>query len=115
MMGRMYKEKALQAYEKASEDIFVLRNKGFENLMTINLVEHVQDGVKILKNHLLFGVYCRSLGYLEVITGPGPSVLKQSVVDLLRKENIKWQEVNINTLLIKFDGQKRELSFGGGG
>ncbi|KAI3496390.1 hypothetical protein L1887_38751 [Cichorium endivia] len=59
-------------------------NKGFENSMTIDLHgQHVKEGVKILKHHLVFGVYRRSLLQLRVITGygshgTGPSELKQS-------------------------------------
>ncbi|KAI3496391.1 hypothetical protein L1887_38752 [Cichorium endivia] len=66
--------------------ILNLRNKGFENSMTIDLHgQHVKEGVKILKHHLVFGVYRRSLRQLRVITGygshgTGPSELKQSFV-----------------------------------
>lgn len=36
-------------------------NKGFENSMTIDLHgQHVKEGVKILKHHLVFGVWCIS-------------------------------------------------------
>ncbi|KAI3496399.1 hypothetical protein L1887_38760 [Cichorium endivia] len=112
-----YKDKPSQADEKASKDILNSRNNGSVNQMTIDLYgQRVREGIKILENHLEFGVYCRSLVHLRVITGygspgTGPSKLKHAVVDLLKKENIKWQEENKDSLLITFDGQKRELAF----
>ncbi|KAI3708962.1 hypothetical protein L2E82_38589 [Cichorium intybus] len=124
--GRMSEEKARQADETASKDIFdsredgklkpqvatnetknhnrsryhgrnlktespnpinILnsRNKGFENSITIDLHgQHVKEGVQILKHHLEFAVYRRSLQQLRVITGygshgTGASELKKSL------------------------------------
>ncbi|KAI3708954.1 hypothetical protein L2E82_38574 [Cichorium intybus] len=90
-------------------------NKGIKNRIKIDLREQcLGEGMKILKHHLIFGVYRRSLWQLQVITGchgSRRSVLKQSVVDILKRENIKWREESSGCLLITFDGQKRELGF----
>ncbi|KAI3708950.1 hypothetical protein L2E82_38569 [Cichorium intybus] len=112
-----YKEKALQADERESKDIFTSRNDESLNQMTIDLHgQRVREGIKILENHLEFGVYCGSLMRLRVIIGygshrTGPSKLKSAVVDLLKKEDITFQEETKGSLLITFDGQKRELGF----
>ncbi|KAI3708960.1 hypothetical protein L2E82_38586 [Cichorium intybus] len=109
---KMYREKAHQANETASEAIFDSRNKKFENSIAIKL--HGQDdkeGMQILKRHLVFAVYIRSLRHLQVIIEPSELKLKQSVVDLLKEENIKCEEENTGSLLITFDGKKRELLF----
>ncbi|CAI9301053.1 unnamed protein product [Lactuca saligna] len=114
--GRMCNEKARQADERAGHDIFDSRNKTFENVITIDLHgQHVKQGMKLLKLHLLFGAYVRSVRVFRVITGCGShglgrSKLKQSVVTLLETENIDWKEENRGTLLIKLNGQ-REFSF----
>lgn len=114
--GRMCNEKARKADEKASQDIFSSRNKNIENVITIDLHgQHVKQGMKLLKLHLLFGAYVRSVRLFRVITGcgshgVGKSKLKQSVVDLLETENIEWKEENRGTLLIKLNGQ-REFNF----
>ncbi|KAI3678497.1 hypothetical protein L6452_37792 [Arctium lappa] len=114
--GRMCNEKARQADQRASQDIFNSRNKSIENVITIDLHgQHVKQGMKLLKLHLLFGAYVRSVRLFRVITGCGShglgkSKLKQSVVNLLETENIEWKEENRGTLLIKLNGQ-REFSF----
>lgn len=114
--GKMYNEKARQADVRASQDIFSSRNKNIENVITIDLHgQHVKQGMKLLKLHLLFGAYVRSVRVFRVITGCGShglgkSKLKQSVVNLLETENIEWKEENRGTLLIKLNGQ-REFSF----
>nr|KAJ0211255.1 hypothetical protein LSAT_V11C400222440 [Lactuca sativa] len=119
MHARMWKEKAEQADEKASQKIFdsrcVLevaikqtcylhmhihlyvdiviecRNKyNIVDLMTINLHgQHLKEGMTILKYHLAF-----ALRRLRVITGygrggTGQSMLKQAVVDLLKVEKFE--------------------------
>lgn len=110
--GRMCNEKARQADERASNDIFDSRNKKFENVITIDLHgQHVKRGMKLLKLHLLFGAYVRSVRVFRVITGCGShglgrSKLKQSVVKLLETEKIEWKEENRGTILIKLNGQK---------
>ncbi|KAL7593588.1 hypothetical protein Lser_V15G33676 [Lactuca serriola] len=116
--ARMWKEKAEQADEKASQDIFDSRNKNnIVDLMTIDLHgQHVKEGMMILKYHLAFGVYGRSLRRLRVITGygsggTGQSMLKQAVVDLLKMEKFEWEKENEGSLLIKFDMKKRKLGF----
>jgi len=114
--GRICNEKARQADERASQDIFNSRNKNIENVITIDLHgQHVKQGMKLLKLHLLFGAYVRSVRLFRVITGCGShglgkSKIKQSVVNLLEAENIEWKEENRGTLLIKLNGQ-REFSF----
>lgn len=114
--GRQCNEKARQADKRASQDIFNSRNKDFENIITIDLHgQHVKQGMKLLKLHLLFGAYVRSVRLFRVITGcgshgVGKSKLKQSVINLLESENIDWNEENRGTLLIKLNGQ-REFSF----
>ncbi|KAI3496393.1 hypothetical protein L1887_38754 [Cichorium endivia] len=114
--AKMLRNKAEQADEMASQDIFDLCN-GIQNRMKIDLRgQNLAEGMRILKLHLIFGVYQRSLWQLQVITGYGshgsrPSVLKQSVLDLLKEENIKCEEENTGSLLITFDGHKRVLGF----
>ncbi|KAJ0765283.1 putative Smr domain-containing protein [Helianthus annuus] len=114
--GRICNEKARQADERASQDIFNSRNKDIENVITIDLHgQHVKQGMKLLKLHLLFGAYVRSVRLFRVITGCGShglgkSKIKQTVVNLLEAENIEWKEENRGTLLIKLNGQ-REFSF----
>lgn len=109
--GRVHNKKALEADEKASQDIFQARNKSIENMITIDLHgQHVKQAMKLLKHHLLFGAYVRSVRWFKVITGCGShglgkSKLKQSVIDLVQKEGIQWGEENRGTLLIRLDGQ----------
>jgi hypothetical protein len=51
-------KQAQRADERASQDIFVARNKGIENVVTIDLHgQHVKPAMKLLKLHLLFGSY----------------------------------------------------------
>jgi hypothetical protein len=56
--GRVASKQAQRADERASQDIFVARNKGIENVVTIDLHgQHVKPAMKLLKLHLLFGSY----------------------------------------------------------
>ncbi|GER28072.1 smr (Small MutS Related) domain-containing protein [Striga asiatica] len=109
--GRLQNKMAREADEKASQDIFTARNKSIENMITIDLHgQHIKPGMKLLKLHLLFGACVRSVRSFRVITGcgshgVGKSKLKNSVIDLLKKEGIKWSEENRGTLLIKLEGQ----------
>lgn len=109
--GRLHNKKAQEADEKASQDIFAARNKNIENIITIDLHgQHVKPAMRLLKLHLLFGAFVRSVRLFRVITGCGAhglgkSKLKNSVVELLKKERIEWTEENRGTLLIKLDGQ----------
>ncbi|KAM7256144.1 hypothetical protein ACFE04_011885 [Oxalis oulophora] len=104
------------AEERASQDIFKSRNKGIENVITIDLHgQHVKPAMKMLKRHLLLVSFVSSIQTLRVITGcgshgVGKSVVKQSVVKLLEKEGLKWSEENKGTVLIEMNGC-RELSF----
>ncbi|RDX75774.1 SMR domain-containing protein, partial [Mucuna pruriens] len=109
--GKERTKLAQKADTKASHDIFVARNKGIENVITIDLHgQHVKQAMRMLKLHLLFGSYT-----LRVITGcgshgVGKSKLKQSVINLLDREEIEWGEENRGTVLIKLGGW-REYSF----
>ncbi|XP_010454179.1 PREDICTED: SMR domain-containing protein At5g58720-like [Camelina sativa] len=115
--GRVASKLAQRADERASQDIFVARNKGTENVETIDLHgQHVKQAMKLLKLHLLFGSYVPSIQTLRVITGCGSSgfgksKVKQSVVKLLEREGVRYCEENRGTLLIKLDGCSREFSF----
>ncbi|MED6191678.1 hypothetical protein PIB30_002485 [Stylosanthes scabra] len=114
--GKEQTKLAQKADTKASHDIFIARNKGIENVITIDLHgQHVKPAMRMLKLHLLFGSYVPSVQTLRVITGcgshgVGKSKLKQSVVDLLHKERMEWCEENRGTLLIKLNGWQ-EFSF----
>ncbi|KAG8662973.1 hypothetical protein MANES_01G161500v8 [Manihot esculenta] len=83
--GKLQTKLAQAADERASQDIFKARNKGIENIITIDLHgQHVKQAMKLLKLHLLFGTYVRSIQNLRVITGcgshgVGKSKLKQAV------------------------------------
>ncbi|KAH0997522.1 hypothetical protein GBA52_021386 [Prunus armeniaca] len=114
--GKVQTKLAREADERASQDIFKARNKGIENVITIDLHgQHVKQAMKLLKIHLLFGTYAQSVQFLRVITGcgshgVGKSKLKQSVIKLIENEGIKWSEENQGTVLIKLGAQK-EFSF----
>ncbi|KAL3518064.1 hypothetical protein ACH5RR_020653 [Cinchona calisaya] len=109
--GRTHNKMAREAEEKASQDIFKARNKAIENMITIDLHgQHVKQAMRLLKLHLLFGAYVRSVRSFRVITGcgrhgVGKSKLKQSVINLLEREGIEWSEENSGTLLIRLDQQ----------
>ncbi|KAL1193122.1 SMR domain-containing protein [Cardamine amara subsp. amara] len=115
--GRAASKVAQRADDKASQDIFVARNKDIENVVTIDLHgQHVKQAMKLLKLHLLFGSYVPSIQTLRVITGCGShgfgkSKVKQSVMKLLEREGVRYCEENRGTLLIKLDGCSREFSF----
>ncbi|KAG2310889.1 hypothetical protein Bca52824_022446 [Brassica carinata] len=115
--GRAASKLAQRADERASQDIFVARNKGIENVITIDLHgQHVKQAMKLLKMHLLLGSYVPSIQTLRVITGCGShgfgkSKVKQSVTSLLEREGVRYCEENKGTLLIKLEGRSREFSF----
>ncbi|XP_020240600.1 SMR domain-containing protein At5g58720 isoform X4 [Cajanus cajan] len=114
--GKEQTKLAQKADTRASHDIFVARNKGIENVITIDLHgQHVKQAMRMLKLHLLFGSYVPSVQTLRVITGCGShgvgmSKLKQSIISLLDREAIEWTEENRGTVLIKLNGC-REYSF----
>ncbi|XP_009374241.2 SMR domain-containing protein At5g58720 [Pyrus x bretschneideri] len=114
--GRIQTKLAQVADERASQEIFKARNKGIENVITIDLHgQHVKQAMKLLKMHLLFGTYAQSVQFLRVITGYGShdygkSKLKQSVIELVENEGIQWSEENRGAVLIKL-GSHREFSF----
>ncbi|KAL2508298.1 smr (Small MutS Related) domain-containing protein [Forsythia ovata] len=109
--GRVHKERAQEADEKASQDIFTARNKNIENMITIDLHgQHIKQAMRLLKLHLLFGACVRSVQLFRVITGcgrhgVGRSKLKISVISLLQKEGITWCEENSGTLIIRLGGR----------
>ncbi|KAL7081994.1 hypothetical protein ACP275_14G073300 [Erythranthe tilingii] len=109
--GRLKSKMAREADEKASQNIFTARNKSIENMITIDLHgQHIKQGMKLLKLHLLFGAFVQSVRSFRVITGCGShgvgrSKLKNSVINLLKKEGIAYSEENSGTLLIRLDGQ----------
>ncbi|WZY81069.1 hypothetical protein YC2023_027453 [Brassica napus] len=115
--GRAASKLAQRADERASQDIFVARNKGIENMITIDLHgQHVKQAMRLLKMHLLLGAYVPSIQTLRVITGCGShgfgkSKVKQSVTKLLEREGVGYCEENRGTLLIKLEGCSREFSF----
>ncbi|KAJ4834696.1 hypothetical protein Tsubulata_003600 [Turnera subulata] len=110
--GRIQTQLAREADDRASQNIFKARNKGIENVVTIDMHgQHVKPAMRLLKIHLLFGTYVHSIQALRVITGCGShglgkSKLKQSVIQLLEKEGIEWREENRGVVLIKLDGYK---------
>ncbi|KAF5751377.1 hypothetical protein HS088_TW02G00390 [Tripterygium wilfordii] len=114
--GKLQTKLARKADERASQDIFEARNKGIENVITIDLHgQHVKQAMKLLKLHLVFGAYVPSVKALRVITGCGShglgkSKVKQSVVKLLENEGMKWSEENQGTVLVTVGGY-REFSF----
>ncbi|XP_068310377.1 SMR domain-containing protein At5g58720-like [Pyrus communis] len=114
--GRIQTKLAQVADERASQEIFKARNKGIENVITIDLHgQHVKQAMKLLKMHLLFGTYAQSVQFLRVITGYGShdygkAKLKQSVIELVENEGIQWSEENRGAVLIKL-GSHREFSF----
>ena len=114
--GKTENKLAWKADERASHNIFKARNRGIENVITIDLHgQHVKQAMKILKMHLILGSYVPSVQTLRVITGCGSkglgrSKVKQSVIKLLDQEGIKWSEENRGTLLINVD-RYREFSF----
>ncbi|EFH42546.1 hypothetical protein ARALYDRAFT_919077 [Arabidopsis lyrata subsp. lyrata] len=106
--GRVASKLAQRADERASQDIFVARNKGIENVVTIDLHgQHVKPAMKLLKLHLLFGLYVPSIQTLRVITGCGASgfgksKVKQSVSyfnSLSQLNRIRKQEFSIAVMV----------------
>jgi len=114
--GKVQTKLAREADERASRDIFKARNRGIENVITIDLHgQHVKQAMQLVKGHLLLGTYVPSVQTLRVITGCGShglgkSKVKQSVSKLLQREGIEWSEENQGVLLIKLNGC-REFSF----
>ncbi|KAH9603851.1 hypothetical protein KSS87_005971 [Heliosperma pusillum] len=114
--AKSYSKMAREADEKASLEIFKTRNKGIQNSLTIDLHgQHVKQAMRVVKLHLLFATYISSVQYIRVITGCGSrglgkSVVKQSVINLLKQERVTWWEENSGTVLIKVEGP-REFSF----
>ncbi|KAK4483086.1 hypothetical protein RD792_010263 [Penstemon davidsonii] len=80
-------------------------------MITVDLHgQHIKQAMRLLKLHLLFGAYVRSVRLFRVITGcgnsgVGKSKLKDSVINLLKNEGIEWSEENRGTLLIRLNGQ----------
>ncbi|KAF5446726.1 hypothetical protein F2P56_032329 [Juglans regia] len=114
--GKVQTKLAREADERASHDIFKARNKGIENVITIDLHgQHVKQAMQYVKALLLLGTYAPAVQTLRLITGcgshgVGKSKVKESVIKLMQKEGIKWSEENQGTLLIKLSGS-REFTF----
>ncbi|XP_077221905.1 smr (Small MutS Related) domain-containing protein isoform X2 [Tasmannia lanceolata] len=111
--GKLYNRKAREADEKASREIFEVRNKSIQNTVTIDLHgQHVDQAIRLLKAHLTLFTCVPSIQFLNVITGcgahgVGKGRLKQSVISLMEKEGIEWTEGNRGTVVIRFNGQKK--------
>eukprot|EP00268_Persea_americana_P069422 TRINITY_DN9861_c0_g1_i5.p1 TRINITY_DN9861_c0_g1~~TRINITY_DN9861_c0_g1_i5.p1 ORF type:complete len:508 (+),score=146.18 TRINITY_DN9861_c0_g1_i5:378-1901(+) len=114
--GRFYHRKAREADEKASQEIFEVRNKDIKNAFTIDLHgQQVKQAIRLLKLHLILFTHIPSIQFLTVITGcgshgVGKETIKQSVIGLVKKEGIEWSEKNRGAIVIRLDGRK-EFSF----
>lgn len=114
--GKFYSQKAHEADERASQEIFESRNKGIRNTVTIDLHgQHIKQAMRLLKLHLILFTYIPSIQFLTVITGcgthgVGKGKLKQSVIGLMEKEGVEWSEENRGTVVVRLDGRK-EYSF----
>nr|XP_009409445.1 PREDICTED: SMR domain-containing protein At5g58720 isoform X2 [Musa acuminata subsp. malaccensis] len=114
--GKLYRDIAREADEKASREIFETRNKHIKNMVTIDLHgQHVKQAIGLLKLHLLLFTYIPSVPYLKVITGcgadgVGKGKLKHAVLGLVEKEGVKWREENAGTLILSLD-EPKEYSF----
>ncbi|XP_072999644.1 SMR domain-containing protein At5g58720 [Typha latifolia] len=114
--GKYFRDLAREADERASQEIFVARNRNIKNTVTIDLHgQHVKQAIQLLKCHLLLLTYIPSVPLLRVITGcgidgVGKGKLKRSVLGLVEKEGIPWSEENAGTVLLRLDGP-REYSF----
>ncbi|XP_068638503.1 SMR domain-containing protein At5g58720 [Aristolochia californica] len=114
--ARLYSKKAHGADDKASQEIFEVRNQGIQNTVIIDLHgQHVKQAIKLLKLHVILCAHLPSIRSIKVITGcgthgAGKGKLKQSVISLLEKEGIEWREENIGSLVIKLDG-RTDFSF----
>ncbi|XP_021909886.1 SMR domain-containing protein At5g58720 isoform X2 [Carica papaya] len=85
--GKTENKLAWKADERASHNIFKARNRGIENVITIDLHgQHVKQAMKILKMHLILGSYVPSVQTLRVITGCGSKGLGRSKV----KQSAYW-------------------------
>ncbi|XP_020525015.1 SMR domain-containing protein At5g58720 isoform X3 [Amborella trichopoda] len=115
--GRACKRMARKAEESASKRIFELRNKGVQNEVTIDLHgQHVKEALRILKFHITLFTCTPVIQRLRIITGRAAQGvargIKQSVINLLQKEGIGWEEENVGTIVIRLEGVK-DLSFEG--
>ncbi|WOL08325.1 SMR domain-containing protein [Canna indica] len=108
--GKFHHNLARMEDERASQDIFLGRNKHIKNMVTIDLHgQHIKQGIELLKLHLITFSYLPSVQYLKVITGYGSlgdskGKMKDSVLALVQREGIKWREENAGTLVLCLDG-----------
>ncbi|PUZ58754.1 hypothetical protein GQ55_5G533700 [Panicum hallii var. hallii] len=113
--GKHYRELARMEDEKASRNIFEVRNKHITNTVTIDLHgQHVQQAMKLLKVHMMICI-CMPSVLLRVITGcgsegTGKGKIKRSVIELAEKEHIEWHEENSGTIALRLGGP-REYRF----
>jgi hypothetical protein len=115
-LGKVQKQLAQEADERASQRIFHAKNKGIVNNITIDLhAQHVREAMKVLKSHLQTLCSIPSVDMLSVITGYGShsngrARIKPAVIGFLSKNEIPWEDVNEGCLTIKMmDVRNKEL------
>lgn len=111
--GNYYKQLAREADEKASQQIFDIKNRDFQNDVTIDLhSQHVKDAIRLLKLHLESLACISSIHCLKVITGNGRGRIKRAVTQFLEKEGINWTDENTGAIVINIaDINPNDLSF----
>ncbi|KAJ9565361.1 hypothetical protein OSB04_001327 [Centaurea solstitialis] len=124
-------KKARKEDDIASKQIFHLRNQRFQNILTVDLYgQRVQEEMKILKAHLLFGAcvkcgsapdeslrqtanqYWKSAKNYHIQAAQAhdagdyhlASHLSKLVIKLLDKEDIQWTLENEGTIFITLNG-----------
>jgi len=111
--GNYYKQIARETDEKASQRIFDIKNRDFQNDVTIDLhSQHVKDAIRLLKLHIQSLACISSIHCLKVITGNGRGRIKRAVTQFLEKEGINWTDENPGAIVIKIaDVNPNDLSF----
>lgn len=111
--GNYYKQIARETDEKASQQIFDIKNRDFQNDVTIDLhSQHVKDAIRLLKLHIQSLACISSIHCLKVITGSGRGRIKRAVTHFLEKEGISWTDENPGAIVIKIsDVNPNDLSF----
>lgn len=111
--GNYYKQLAREADEKASQQIFDIKNRDFQNDVTIDLhSQHVKEAIRLLKLHIESLACISSIHCLKVITGSARGRIKRAVTQFLEKEGINWTDENTGAIVIKIaDINPDDLSF----